>query len=400
MRLNAALFEQENGLCVSAQERGNQGFVDATPRPTDDLAGDACGRSCAADEAGDRFAAAAGDYNAKRWKLAAEEFQAFLDKYPTHVSANQCYFFQGEALLQLGRCEAAHEKLQEYLRRESGGDLARQAMFRSGEAAYLAGQKDAAEKELGAFAKKYPDDRVNSFALPYLGEIALHKNENPLAESYFRECCAVSPRPACPTTAVSVPPGRWKSRTRTTKPKSYTLRLRKKLRVRWPITRSFIAVRCNMPRAGTPKRSRPSKIWRRGGRQAWKPACRLGRGWVLVKLDRLDEAYAIFQSLTADPKLGIEARYWLGLVQKAKHEWPEAAKTLLETAAAAPRHELLPAIRFHAGDALLQAGDAAAAARQFDLVLAEDAVNGNSFPGIDRRLVGGHHAVVGAGGED
>src|SRR5271157_4374361 len=65
-----------------------------------------------ADEAGDRFAAAAGDYRAKRWKLAAEEFQAFLDKYPAHANANQCYFFQAEALLQLGRYEAAHEKLQ------------------------------------------------------------------------------------------------------------------------------------------------------------------------------------------------------------------------------------------------------------------------------------------------
>ena len=86
-------------------------------------------------------------------------------------------------------------------------------------------------------------------------------------------------------------------------------------------------------------------------------------------MNRLDEAFAIFESMSSDPKLGIEARYWQGLVQKAKQEWPQAAKTLLETAAAAPGHELLPAIRFHAGDALLQAGDTDAAVKQFDLML-------------------------------
>jgi TolA-binding protein len=71
--------------------------------------------------------------------------------------------------------------------------------------------------------------------------------------------------------------------------------------------------------------------------------------------------------------LGIEARYWLGLVQKSQKKWPEAAKTLLKTAAAAPKgHELLSAIRYHAGDALLQTGDIASAVEQFDLVLAGD----------------------------
>src|SRR5512145_909661 len=91
-----------------------------------------------ADEAGDQFAVAAGHYAAKRWKLADDEFQTFLDRYPKHADAGKCLFFQAESLLQLGRFDEVYDKLQEYLRREPSGIYARPAMFRSGEAAYLA----------------------------------------------------------------------------------------------------------------------------------------------------------------------------------------------------------------------------------------------------------------------
>ena len=60
-----------------------------------------------ADGADDRFAVAAGHYARRRWKLAAEEFQAFLQDYPNHASANQSVFFLGEALLQSGNSTEA-----------------------------------------------------------------------------------------------------------------------------------------------------------------------------------------------------------------------------------------------------------------------------------------------------
>ena len=45
---------------------------------------------------------------------------------------------------------------------------------------------------------------------------------------------------------------------------------------------------------------------------------RLGRGWALLKLDRPAEAAVLFEKIVADPKVGVEARYWLGLAQKAE----------------------------------------------------------------------------------
>ena len=102
----------------------------------------------------------------------------------------------------------------------------------------------------------------------------------------------------------------------------------------------------------------------------WRPTVRLGRGWALVKLNRLAEAVPVFKSIAADPQVGLQARDWLGLTEKAQKDYPAAAKTLLAAAAEDPKSPLAATIRFHAGDALLRCGDNAAAAEQFDQVLA------------------------------
>ena len=101
-----------------------------------------------------------------------------------------------------------------------------------------------------------------------------------------------------------------------------------------------------------------------------QPAARLGHGWALMKLGKPAEAGKVFEQIVGDEKLGIEARYWLGLSQKAQKDWPGAAETLLAAAAADPSHRLVSAMRFHAGDARILAGQAAAARREFDQVLA------------------------------
>jgi cellulose synthase operon protein C len=141
----------------------------------------------AADEADDQYAVAAGHYDAGRWDLAAEEFQAFLQKFPGHSQANAAMFFRGEALLQKGENEAAEPLLTEYLKREPEGRFARPALFRSGEAAYLAGARDRARPLLEEFQKKYPQDRLSAYVLPYLGDLAQEKNDFPAAEKLFRE---------------------------------------------------------------------------------------------------------------------------------------------------------------------------------------------------------------------
>ena len=55
---------------------------------------------------------AAGHYDRQQWKLAVEEFRTFVEKYPNDRRANECVFFLGEALLQLGNIDEARQQFQ------------------------------------------------------------------------------------------------------------------------------------------------------------------------------------------------------------------------------------------------------------------------------------------------
>jgi cellulose synthase operon protein C len=139
-----------------------------------------------AGEADDQFAVAAGHYDNQRWKMAIEEFQAFVEKYPDDPRVNQGVFFLGEALLQLGKTDDARRHFQTYTGRDPQGKYAKAALFRSAEAAYLAGNFDAAKPELDRFLAKHPEDRLNAYVLPYLGDIALAKNDPAAAAGFYR----------------------------------------------------------------------------------------------------------------------------------------------------------------------------------------------------------------------
>lgn len=147
-----------------------------------------------ADEADDRFAVAAAHYDQGRWKLAAEEFQTFLQTFPRDRRRNRCVFFLGETLLQLGKYDDARARFKEYITREPSDKYARAAMFRLGEAAYLAGNYDAAKADLDRFRTKYPQDRLNAFVLPYLGEMALAGGDPAAAVEFFRDALERFPK--------------------------------------------------------------------------------------------------------------------------------------------------------------------------------------------------------------
>ena len=140
-----------------------------------------------ADPSDDQFAVAAGHYDHGRWKLAVEEFRAFLETYPHDRRAGESVFLLGEALLQAGQFDDARRQFQSYIHREPQGKYVRPATFRVGEAAYLAGDFERAKPDLVRFLTEYPGDRLNAFVLPYLGDIALAGSDAAAAAGYFRD---------------------------------------------------------------------------------------------------------------------------------------------------------------------------------------------------------------------
>ena len=122
-----------------------------------------------ADEADDQYAVAAGHYARENWKLAADEFQAFLKSYPTDAKADQGVFFLAGALLQSGRFEEAEKQFADYLRRAPEGRYARAARYRVGEAAYLGKRFEQARKDLLAFSPDPPQRQARRLRLALFG---------------------------------------------------------------------------------------------------------------------------------------------------------------------------------------------------------------------------------------
>jgi TolA-binding protein len=332
-----------------------------------------------ADEAEDDYTVAAVQYQRKQWKFAAEGFEAFLKKYPAHARASQSRFFLAETLIQLGRLEEAAARFKEYLDRDANGQYARPALFRSGESVYLLGKNDQAKPLLEQFLAKYPDDKLDAYVLPYLGNVALGAKDLAGAERYFRQGLKQYPQGHLQDDCRF---GLAQALERQgNRDEAERLYLAVAAKTSGPLAEDaqfhLGAIQYAMGKFAEAISSFDA-FETRLAQSHWRPTVRLGRGWALVKLNRLAEAVPVFASIVSDPQVGLQARYWLGLTQKAQKDYPAAAKTLLAAATADPKSPLAATIHFHAGDALLRAGDTAAAADQFDAALAA--------PGADEAL--------------
>jgi TolA-binding protein len=138
-----------------------------------------------ADTSDDQFAVAAGHYAARRWQLAAEEFQRFLSEFPDHAKRAKATFFLGEAFVQLGKFEDARGQFTATLDAEPDGRYARQALFRAGECAFWSKKADEARAALAKFSAQYADDPLNAYALSYLGQMALQAGDSAAAKAHY-----------------------------------------------------------------------------------------------------------------------------------------------------------------------------------------------------------------------
>ena len=333
------------------------------------LAAGSTARSLWADPADDQYAVAAGLYAREDWKSAAEEFKAFLDEYPNDSRHATAIFFFAETSLQLKTYQQAGVHFRRYLETSPQGKHARPALFRAGEVAYLSSEYGPARRQLKRFLAEYPGDRLNAHVLTYLGNIALDDHDLNTAEDYYHQAEEDFPR------------GQLQDDCRLGLARIAEKRGDNELSRR---LYQAVASKANSRLADDARFHLGALQYSQGEFQdaietfalfesspaesQWPAKARLGHGWALMKLGRTDEAAAKFRSISGDAKVGVEAQYWLGLVQKEKKEWEAAAMTFVEAARADGSHELIPALHFHAGDTLLQSGKIEAAEVQFKLV--------------------------------
>lgn len=327
-------------------------------------------RLAIAGPAEDQFAVAAGHYQQQRWKLAAAEFRAFLAGFPDHFKASRAQFYLAETLVQLREFDSAAAEFREFRRKHPQDALAGKALFRSGEACYLAGKLDEAERELTAFQAQSPDAALNAYVLPYLADIAAQRHDAGKAQQLFSQGLERYPQGPLQDDCRFGLAKALEEQGKIEDAQRLYLALASKTAGPWADDAQFrlgASQYANGDYAAALETfdALPSAF----AQSEWQDKAALAAGQSLFYLNRYDQALARFERLAKLPEVGLEARYWTGLTHKAKREWDAAAETLLSAAAETDRPPLAPALHFHAGDALVQAGRLKDAEAQFDLVL-------------------------------
>lgn len=336
--------------------------------------------------ADDQFAVAAGHYKQQRWKLAAEEFSVFLNKFADHKQGVRARFYLAESLVQLREYQQAAQQFHEFLAQAPADKLARKALFRAGESSYLASQWEAAERDLKAFLAAHADDPLNAYVLPYLGDIAAKRRDHATAQHYFAQGLRQFPQGAMQDDCRFGLARALDERGDHEQARRLYLALSAKPSSGWADEAQY---RLGVSYYTSGDYAQALDCFRKFDQAFAKSRLRfraaLAAAQSLYQLRRLDEAQPILEALAEHAEVSLEARYWLGLTHEARRDWPAASETLLAVAeAAGPNDRVAPAARFHAGEALLRGDKPDEAERQFQLVI--DRWPQNEF--AERALVG------------
>lgn len=320
--------------------------------------------------ADDLYAVGAGHYVAQRWEFAAEEFREFLKQAPDHKKANHARFFLGESLIQLKKYREARRHYLQLLAGDSDHKYAPQARFRVGEASYLLDDLLAAEEQLAQFLDKHPQHHLAGYALPYLAETHFRRGKFHLAAEMFHQGIKQFPKgPMIDECRLG-----WAKSLQATGDVDAAVVLYTAL-AETPKSRLADDAQFRLASLAYGQNKyelaieRFTQLLEKFPASSLRERAALGHGWALFRLKRYDDVRKVLEPLVNSDKVGLDARYWLGLAEKGKQNWEEAAKILAAAAREAEQHPLSAAMFFHAGDAFHLAGRVDEAAYCYDQVL-------------------------------
>jgi TolA-binding protein len=326
------------------------------------------------DAADDQFAVAAGHYKLERWQLAHDEFQVFLAQHAGHERATSAKFYLGETLVQLRRFEAAAQQFGELLEASPPDTLKRKAQFRLGESHYFARQWDDARTALAVIADEPSSEDINAYALAYLADIALETSDGPEAEKLYRQALArFGQGPLADDFRLGLARACQLQGDKDAAKRTEALRMFTELMERGgaPAERATLGVAACLAASGEIARAEKTytQFLARYPNSRLVSNAQLGQAQAWYRLGRLDAAQKRFEALATNESLGVEARYWLAMVQLARGENEKAFATLEAIARDHASHALASAATYHAGEALMRVGRVSEASIRFVTVL-------------------------------
>ena len=145
-----------------------------------------------ADKATDDLNLGVGLWRQKRWTLAADTFEHFLQDYPNHPRAALATLYLGLSYSSQQKYAPARERFQEFLRLAPNSANAGTARFRIGECSYYLNEFQAAAAQLEEYVRLHQDDKLIDWGKLQLGESYIELGEWKKSEEVLRSVAATS----------------------------------------------------------------------------------------------------------------------------------------------------------------------------------------------------------------
>ena len=247
---------------------------------------------------------AAGHYQHQDWKLAVEEFQTFLAAYPNERRANECVFFLGEALRQLGKFDEARRQFQTIRNREPKGRARRGRAVRRGRSRLSGGRTSPRQSPIWhSFLREISRRSAKRFRLALPGRHrAVDRRRGRGGRLLSRRTASSFPTDACKTIAALGSAAPWRSRTRSEEAERLYAAVAGKPGSPLADAAQF---HLGVVQYDSGKYDQAltsfSAFEGRLAKSPWRPNARLNCGLALLKLNRPNEAIKQFDAAMATP---------------------------------------------------------------------------------------------------
>ena len=343
----------------------------------------------------------------KKYDLAAEEYERFLNSGAKGKDLDDARFGLANARLYLGNFRESRQSFDEFLKGASDDSRRLTARYRLGELAYLLGDLAAARRSLEEFIAATADHPGLEVALTYLGDACFGLQDFSSARGAYQRSLAAYPAGRLAERAKYGLGRTLAALGERDRALTLMVELTRQANPEW-IDRAWLQIGLIRKSAGqfAEAANAFTTLERAAPQSALRFEARLQRALALVRLERTAEAERLLRPLAAAGTIPQGARAVLELATiELERNQPNAALTTLESGLKRfPESPLMPAMHFRAAEVLVKQNRLEEAQARFERVVeskpndpwADDAQQRAAQAALDRNDLAGARRLAGS----
>lgn len=308
-------------------------------------------------------------YKQKRWKLAADACEEFIESYPAHNQVPAARLYWGQALVHLRDFSAARRQFEAYL--ETPGVTADRALakYRIGEASYFLNEHQLAEQQLAEFLEQHPGSELAEWASVYLAHSQFQLGRYKQAIASFDLAIRSFPESQLHEDAEYGRARAYEVDGQLDQAIEQYQRLAAEEQHAHRAEALFHLAAIRFSQGDYQAADETfQQLANSLPQHRLAGLSRLNAGYALYQLKKFEQAIARFEAAAQSPEHQETAAYWTGMSYKSLGDYPRAVEVLQASLDRAPEQALAENLTFQLADARMRMGDYETAIEQFEQV--------------------------------